>query len=125
MTASISPNACVWPGCPNSLTGGARYSPNIIRRAEGKPGDPLDSDPPGRALRSGSAPVDFATKAHKGPEYLRLSPDRTVPMLVVDGAPHTESARLALTLMESHPDGEAPLLRSEIFRMIASFYHAE
>src|SRR5258708_5397926 len=55
--------------------------------------------------------VDFAAKAHKGPEYLRLNPDGMVPTLVVDGVPHTESAALALMLAERHPDGglEIPL----------------
>ena len=49
--------------------------------------------------------VDFAAKAHKGPEYLRLNPDGMIPTLVVDGAPRTESAALALMLAERHPDG--------------------
>src|SRR3954469_4637903 len=49
--------------------------------------------------------VDLATKAHKDPEYLRLNPDGMVPTLVVDGAPRTESAALALMLAERHPKG--------------------
>jgi glutathione S-transferase len=49
--------------------------------------------------------VDFVTKAHKSPEYLRVNPDGMVPTLIVDGAPHTESAALALMLAERHPEG--------------------
>ena len=49
--------------------------------------------------------VDFAAKAHKDPEYLRLNPDGMIPTLVVDGAPRTESAALALMLAERHPEG--------------------
>jgi glutathione S-transferase len=55
--------------------------------------------------------VDFAIKAHKSPDYLRLNPDGVVPTLVVNGEPHTESAALALLLAERHPEGglEIPL----------------
>ena len=49
--------------------------------------------------------VEFATKAHKDPDYLRLNPDGMVPTLVVDGIPHAESAALALLLAERHPEG--------------------
>jgi glutathione S-transferase len=49
--------------------------------------------------------VDFATKAHKSTEYLRLNPDGMIPTLVVDGKPHFESAALALMLAERHPEG--------------------
>jgi glutathione S-transferase len=49
--------------------------------------------------------VDFATKAHKSAEYLRLNPDGMIPTLVVDGRPHAESAALALMLAERHPEG--------------------
>jgi glutathione S-transferase len=49
--------------------------------------------------------VDFATKAHRSPEYLRVNPNGMVPTLVVDGEPHTESAALALMLAERHPGG--------------------
>ena len=49
--------------------------------------------------------VDFETKAHKTPEYLRLNPDGMIPTLVVDGKPHFESAALALMLAERHPEG--------------------
>jgi glutathione S-transferase len=49
--------------------------------------------------------VDFDAKAHKDPEYLRLNPDGMIPTLVVDGAPQTESAALALMLAERHPKG--------------------
>jgi glutathione S-transferase len=49
--------------------------------------------------------VDFAIKAHKTPDYLRLNPDGMVPTLVVNGEPRTESAALALFLAERHPEG--------------------
>jgi glutathione S-transferase len=49
--------------------------------------------------------VDFATKAHKSPEYLRLNPDGAIPTLIVDGKPHAECAALALMLAERHPEG--------------------
>ena len=49
--------------------------------------------------------VDFAVKAHKAPDYLRLNPDGMVPTLVVDGEPRAESAALALLLAERHPEG--------------------
>jgi glutathione S-transferase len=49
--------------------------------------------------------VEFATRAHKDPDYLRLNPDGMVPTLVVDGTPRVESAALALLLAERHPDG--------------------
>ena len=49
--------------------------------------------------------VDFETKAHKDPEYLRLNPDGMIPTLVVDGKPRFESAALALMLAERHPEG--------------------
>ena len=49
--------------------------------------------------------VDFAAKAHKSAEYLRLNPDGMVPTLVIDGKPHAECAALALLLAERHPEG--------------------
>jgi glutathione S-transferase len=49
--------------------------------------------------------IDFVTKAHKSPEYLRINPDGTVPTLVVGGARYFESAALALMLAERHPAG--------------------
>ena len=49
--------------------------------------------------------VDFATKAHKSSEYLRLNPDGMIPTLVVEGKPHAECAALALMLAERHPEG--------------------
>ena len=49
--------------------------------------------------------VDFAIKAHKSPDYLRLNPEGMVPTLVVNGEPHAESAALALLLAERHPEG--------------------
>ena len=49
--------------------------------------------------------VDFAAKAHKSAEYLRLNPDGMIPTLVVDGKPYAECAALALMLAERHPEG--------------------
>ena len=49
--------------------------------------------------------VDFATKAHKSADYLRINPDGMVPTLVIDGKPYAESAALALMLAERHPEG--------------------
>jgi glutathione S-transferase len=49
--------------------------------------------------------VDFASNAHKDPDYLRLNPDGMIPTLVIDGTPHAESAAIALLLAERHPDG--------------------
>jgi glutathione S-transferase len=49
--------------------------------------------------------VDFETKAHKDPEYLRLNPDGMIPTLILDGKPRFESAALALMLAERHPEG--------------------
>ena len=52
--------------------------------------------------------IDFVTKAHKSPEYLRINPDGTVPTLVVGGARYFESAALALMLAERHPAVRLP-----------------
>jgi glutathione S-transferase len=49
--------------------------------------------------------VDFATKQHKGAEYLAVNPDGMVPTLMMDGLAHTEAAALALMLAERHPRG--------------------
>jgi glutathione S-transferase len=48
--------------------------------------------------------VDFATRAHKSAEYLRLNPDGMIPTLVMDGKPYAECAALALMLAERHPE---------------------
>ena len=54
--------------------------------------------------------LDFAAKEQKSAEYLKLNPAGVVPTLIVDGAPVTECAALALLLAERHPEGgfEAP-----------------
>jgi glutathione S-transferase len=48
--------------------------------------------------------VDLDAKAQRDPEYLRLNPRGTVPTLVVDGQPLSESAALLMLLAERHPD---------------------
>ena len=48
--------------------------------------------------------VDFAASAQRDPEYLALNPHGTVPTLLVDGRPLTESAALLMILAERHPD---------------------
>ena len=53
--------------------------------------------------------VDFATKAQRSPDYLRLNPRGVVPTLLIDGQPHSESAALLMLLAERHPEaGLAP-----------------
>ena len=60
-------------------------------------------------------PVDLAARTHKAPDYLRLNPNGTVPVLVVDAAPGGplvlwESAAICLHLADMHPSaGLAPL----------------
>jgi glutathione S-transferase len=48
--------------------------------------------------------VDFASGAQRAPEYLELNPNGTVPTLVIDGKPLTESAALLMILAERHPE---------------------
>ena len=48
--------------------------------------------------------LDIAAKEHKTAEYLKLNPAGVVPTLLVDGAPVTECAALALLLAERHPE---------------------
>jgi glutathione S-transferase len=48
--------------------------------------------------------LDLAAKEQKSAEYLRLNPAGVVPTLIVDGAPVTECAALALLLAERHPE---------------------
>lgn len=53
--------------------------------------------------------VDIKAGAQRDPDYLRLNPAGRVPTLVVDGAPHGESAALLMLLAERHPEaGLAP-----------------
>jgi len=60
-------------------------------------------------------PVDLEARTHKAPDYLRLNPNGTVPVLVVDDAPGGplvlwESAAICLHLADMHPSaGLAPL----------------
>ena len=48
--------------------------------------------------------VDTAAGAQKRPEYLALNPNGVVPTLVHDGVAMYESAALAMTLADRHPD---------------------
>jgi glutathione S-transferase len=48
--------------------------------------------------------VDFDAKAQRSPEYLRLNPGGTVPTLIVDGRPLTESAAQLIVLADRHPE---------------------
>jgi glutathione S-transferase len=48
--------------------------------------------------------LDLASKEQKSAEYLKLNPAGVVPTLIVDGAPVTECAALALLLAERHPE---------------------
>ena len=48
--------------------------------------------------------VDFASGAQRDPKYLGLNPHGTVPTLLIDGKPLTESAALLIILAERHPD---------------------
>jgi glutathione S-transferase len=51
--------------------------------------------------------VDLDAGAQREPAYLALNPRGTVPTLLVDGQPLTESAALLMLLAERHP--ESPL----------------
>ncbi|MBS0332784.1 MAG: glutathione S-transferase family protein [Proteobacteria bacterium] len=56
-----------------------------------------------------AALVDFEAGAQRDPAYLALNPLGRVPVLVVDGAPISESAALLMLLAERHPEaGLAP-----------------
>ena len=49
--------------------------------------------------------VDFASKAQKSPEYLRLNPSGVVPALVLDdGQVLTESGAIVMHLADTHPE---------------------
>jgi glutathione S-transferase len=50
--------------------------------------------------------VSIDDGAQKSPEYLRLNPTGRMPTLVVDGAPHGESASLLMLLAERHPENK-------------------
>jgi glutathione S-transferase len=48
--------------------------------------------------------VDVHASQQRDPAYLELNPQGTVPTLVVDGKPLSESAALLMVLAERHPD---------------------
>jgi len=48
--------------------------------------------------------VDFDAGDQRKPEYLRLNPHGTVPTLLIDGKPLTESAALLMILADRHPE---------------------
>jgi glutathione S-transferase len=48
--------------------------------------------------------VDFAAGAQRDPKYLELNAHGTVPTLLIDGKPLTESAALLMILSERHPE---------------------
>lgn len=53
--------------------------------------------------------IDLKAGDQREPAYLRLNPSGRVPTLIVDGAPHGESAALLMLLAERHSDaGLAP-----------------
>jgi glutathione S-transferase len=53
--------------------------------------------------------VDIESGAQRSPAFLKISPQGRVPLLLVDGAPHGESAALLMLLAERHPEaGFAP-----------------
>ncbi len=48
--------------------------------------------------------VDFSAGEQRDPRYLELNPQGTVPTLLIDGKPVTESAALLMILAERHPE---------------------
>lgn len=50
--------------------------------------------------------VDLAAGEQRSEAYLALNPAGTVPTLIVDGAPHGETAALAMLLTERHPEAK-------------------
>jgi glutathione S-transferase len=48
--------------------------------------------------------VDFDSDAQHSPEYLKLNPGGTVPVVVIDGEPRFESGALLMVLAERHPE---------------------
>lgn len=57
--------------------------------------------------------LDFDKDEHKTADYLAINPDGVVPTLIVDGAPVTQMAAIAILLAERHPEaGFAPSVGS-------------
>jgi len=50
--------------------------------------------------------VDRASNEQKSPEYLKLNPSGTIPVLVDDGLPVHETAAIALYLADRHPEAK-------------------
>jgi len=50
--------------------------------------------------------VDMAGGEQRGESYLALNPNGTIPTLVVDGRPHSETAAMAMLLAERHPEAK-------------------
>jgi len=50
--------------------------------------------------------VDVEAGAQRSPEYLRLNPGGTVPTLLIDAEPRSETAALLLLLAERHPEAD-------------------
>jgi len=48
--------------------------------------------------------VDMPGGEQRGEAYLALNPNGTIPTLVVDGRPHSETAAMAMLLAERHPE---------------------
>ena len=47
--------------------------------------------------------LDFESKQHKSPEYLKLNPNGVVPTLLIDGEPLFETVALVMHLADSFP----------------------
>lgn len=50
--------------------------------------------------------LDLAAREHKQPAYLAINPAGVVPTLVIDGAPMTEAAAIAMHLAELYPHAQ-------------------
>ena len=61
-----------------------------------------------------AVPLNFRKGQNKSAEYLKLNPKHKVPLLLVDGAPLTESVAIQIWIARAYP--EAKLLPSEPWR---------
>jgi len=64
--------------------------------------------------------VDLQAGEQRDPAYLRLNPAGVVPTLLIDDAPHTETAALLMTVATRHP--EAHLAPPESSAIRAAWY---